>query len=149
LTSWRANAKFEDPEGGSSLKEFVSSLKESMGIKHVFVWHALSGQTLLPYTRSLSRIISCNKGYWGGVSDEASDELPRELAKGNTSHAEVRVTYSKPTPHLLLVEPALAWDPGSLSGVGAVALTQLGALYEKMHRCLFYFMISNNSPHSR
>lgn len=28
----------------------------------------------------------------------------------------VKRSYSKPTPHLLLVEPALNWDPSSLAG---------------------------------
>lgn len=38
----------------------------------------------------------------------------------NTSNPSVAIkrSYSRPTPHLLLVEPALAWDPSALLGVG-------------------------------
>jgi hypothetical protein len=44
----------------------------------------------------------------------------RILSLTNTSNPSVAIkrSYSRPTPHLLLVEPALAWDPSALLGVG-------------------------------
>jgi raffinose synthase len=127
LTSWKANSKFEDALSGQTFKKFVKGLKERRGINQVFVWHALSG-------------------YWGGISDDAKDDLPKELTRSKYDNStefttscdlsEVRIKYSKPTPHLLLVEPALAWDPGSLAGVGSVALGSLSQLYERMHKYL-------------
>lgn len=121
LTSWKANSKFEDASIGSSLKSFVATLKTQMGINHVFVWHALSG-------------------YWGGVSEEASDDLNSVLNKDDslfppTSKAVTR-EFSRPSPHLLLVEPALAWDPASLIGVGSVAKEKLEKMYSSMHAYL-------------
>lgn len=119
LTSWRANSKFEDAGSGRSLKSFVAELKQGKGVRQVFVWHALSG-------------------YWGGVSGEAGDEFAQALQQrgGAATGGEVEVRYSHPTPHLLLVEPALAWDPGSLAGVGSVAVESLGHMYERMHEYL-------------
>lgn len=119
LTSWRANSKFEDLASGKSFKEFVRTLKSNYKVNQVFVWHALSG-------------------YWGGVSEHANDELPKELQLKSSTNgtSEVRTKYSNPTPHLLLVEPALAWDPGSLAGVGAVAIESLENMYRRMHEYL-------------
>lgn len=48
----------------------------------------------------------------------------------------VKRSYSQPTPHLLQVEPALAWDPASLAGVGSVALEKLDEMYRKIHEYL-------------
>jgi hypothetical protein len=41
----------------------------------------------------------------------------------------------KPTPHLR-VEPALAWDPGSLVGVGSMAVNKLEKMATEMHAYL-------------
>lgn len=48
----------------------------------------------------------------------------------------VKRSYSRPTPHLLLVEPALAWDPSALVGVGSVAPNKLEEMYKRMHTYL-------------
>ena len=116
LTSWRANSKFEDMTTGKTLRQFVSSLKTQLGIKHVFVWHALSG-------------------YWGGISENSADDLPKRL-KGFSNGTDdtaggVTLAYSNPTPHLLMVEPALAWDPGSI-GTTCVNTVQ-STLYEAFY----------------
>ena len=117
LTSWKANSKFENAALGSSLKSFVGDLKSQFGVRHVFVWHALAG-------------------YWGGVSEEAGDDLNAALSSADPSSPAVIRSFSRPSPHLLLVEPALAWDPGSLVGVGSVAKEKLVKMYSKMHRYL-------------
>lgn len=59
----------------------------------------------------------------------------RILSLTNTSNPSVAIkrSYSRPTPHLLLVEPALAWDPSALLGVGSVAVDRLEEMYRRMH----------------
>jgi hypothetical protein len=168
LTSWKANVKFEDASTGKSLKSFIRQLKGGLGVKYVYVWHALSG-------------------YWGGVSEDLNHDWSKALNVGEGEYAEdaplemgsasggrsailgyeqptnytgsvlsaaskivgealrtprtpaapvVQRTYANPTPHLLLVEPALAWDPSSLAGVGSVASERLEDMYTKMHSYL-------------
>ena len=62
----------------------------------------------------------------------------RILALTNSSETGLAVkrSYSRPTPHLLLVEPALAWDPSALVGVGSVAVNKLEEMYKRMHTYL-------------
>jgi len=49
----------------------------------------------------------------------------------------IKDAYPKPTPHLLMIEPALAWDPSSLSGVGLVEqLETLPTIFRLMHSYL-------------
>jgi hypothetical protein len=62
----------------------------------------------------------------------------RILSLTNTSNPSVAIkrSYSRPTPHLLLVEPALAWDPSALLGVGSVAVDKLEEMYRRMHTYL-------------
>ena len=100
--------------------------------------------------------------YWGGISDEQTDDFPIEFARdtemGNensligeillkeksnrftissrSSSSSVKEVYSTPTPHLLMIEPSLAWDPSSLSGCGTVALEKLPTMYRLMHNYL-------------
>jgi raffinose synthase len=77
-------------------------------------------------------------GYWGGISENIEDDLPKSLSSNvETSDAQkVKISFPKPTPHLLKVEPALAWDPSSLAGCGTVAIDQLNRLYNAMHEYL-------------
>ena len=139
LTSWKANRKFEDISKGKTLKKFVGKLKSEYSIDRVFVWHALSG-------------------YWGGISDNKTDDFSMEFAKemdklydnslvndlvkleqitgGRFLETSVKEVFSEPTPHLLMIEPALAWDPSSLSGCGTVDVHRLPAMYRLMHSYL-------------
>ena len=55
------------------MKEFVGRLKSDFGIDKVFVWHALSG-------------------YWGGISDETSDDFPQAFAKDIEASYENTIT---------------------------------------------------------
>ena len=163
LISVKANAKFEDADRGTSLKSLVSHLKDELGLRRVFVWHALGG-------------------YWGGVSEDENDALAGKLldtrdgapevdlndadmtnamvrtaAAGASSAAQpnthrntpdpvesaplsrrrgVERVYPSPTPHLLWVEPELSWDPSSLAGSGAVQPHKLSLFYKEMHAYL-------------
>jgi hypothetical protein len=60
---------------------------------------------------------------------------PSTLLK-STALPAIKRMISKPTPHMLKVEPALAWDPSTLIGVGAVAVDQLDNMYQKIHQYL-------------
>ena len=62
--------------------------------------------------------------------------LVRDKAIPSDSTKVVRRSYSTPTPHLLLVEPALSWDPSALAGVGSVALDKLEEMYYRMYSYL-------------
>jgi hypothetical protein len=168
----KANSKFENPAEGRTLRGLVENLKQNNGVNYVFVWHALAG-------------------YWGGVSEDSDDDMPKLLNSYNkTSLSLFRIldelfsfkfdlqsdyvktasdtilnlyekskqviseqqnqllmkygdqkpavtrTYSKPTPHMLQIEPSLAWDPSSLIGVGGVALDKLEEMYSRMYTYL-------------
>lgn len=63
-------------------------------------------------------------------------ERIRALTNGSDASVAVKRSYSRPTPHLLLVEPALAWDPSALVGVGSVAVNKLEEMYYRMHTYL-------------
>ncbi len=132
LISVRANHKFEDSNTNRTLKSLVSELKQDMGLDRVFVWHALLG-------------------YWGGVSERRDDDIhdTSVIAKSMNSQFNMSVDLSTnsnsilvqrrhptPTPHLLWVEPALAWDPSSMTGSGAVEPNRLQNLYHQMHSYL-------------
>lgn len=104
LSSFRANSKFEDPETGTSLGQLVSELKACYGVASVYCWHTLGG-------------------YWGGVSTTSP----------SMAHLAPRTVMPKPARGLLEVEPALAWDPAAIFGVGAVDADRLLQLYQGMH----------------
>lgn len=121
LVSWKANSKFEDHKKGTSLKSFIKKLKSTYKIEKVMFWHALSL-------------------YWGGVSENMSDEITSALSKDteiiHKSKKSVEKTFASPTPHLLQIEPALNWDPSALAGVGSVAIHKLDEMYKLIHTYL-------------
>ena len=155
LTSVVANRKFENVERGTSLKGFVRDLKENFDIEHVFCWHALGG-----YWGGVSEDIV------GDLEDNCASEAGEvahdnllflapspntNAASANTDINAVNVTtsldsshhppvtenkFADPTPHLLLIEPALAWDPAALIGVGSVTANKLASFYASMHAYL-------------
>ena len=152
LTSWKANRKFEDPSTGKTLKSFIHKLKSERGVDKVYVWHALSGYwggISDDKTDDFSVAFSND----GGADDMDNDEKLEEDVEGNLRTLErlsdtnrllspspisssVKEVYSKPTPHLLMIEPALAWDPSSLSGCGTVEISRLPTMYRLMHTYL-------------
>ena len=164
LISWKANSKFEDADNGKSLKGFVSDIKKDYGIDQVFCWHALAGywggisETVTDdLTASLSRN-NCTIDPLSMIVDPLSmyedihvDEHSTFQRQQRDDHRNLEIgaarvddiakpaverKFASPTPHLLLVEPALAWDPSSLVGVGSVAVEKLGNMYAHMHKYL-------------
>jgi len=109
LTDVSANAKFATPASGprsqgveANLRAVVTSLKEEFDIKYVYCWHGLPG-------------------YWGGISPESKT---MERFKSQVVAAAV-------SPGVLEVEPAMAWAPSALAGIGVVQDFQ--GLYNAMH----------------
>ena len=118
------------------MKGFVRDLKENFDIEHVFCWHALGG-----YWGGGEDIVGdLEDNCLSEAGEVAHDNLlflapsPNTNAmSANTDINAVNVTtsldsshhppvtenkFADPTPHLLLIEPALAWDPAALIGVG-------------------------------
>ena len=114
LDSFTPNYKFRDSldnnkEGGTmSLKNLVSILKNDYDLKRVYCWHALHG-------------------YWRGVTTEL----------GNSIGINVTQIMTKPTNHMLRVEPQMGFDTPSLFGVGMISSERdLDVFYEHLHKPL-------------
>eukprot|EP00798_Chlamydomonas_sp_ICE-L_P012937 gene12937-5975_t len=114
LSSVKANSKFSTPEAGpeaakSGLQEdlgsVVAALKKRYGLKYVYCWHGLPG-------------------YWAGLSP-SSPEMEKYGAA---------VMYAKPTAGVREVEPAMAWNPAALAGIGV--LKDPTPVYNDMHQYL-------------
>jgi len=104
LDDFSANHKFEQGKG-NTLKGLVSELKNDLGIKNVYCWHALHG-------------------YWRGVSEDL----------GKRYNLNVTNLFPKPTQSLMTLEPHAAWDPVSLFGVGAMTSEEdLEKFYTHLH----------------
>jgi raffinose synthase len=103
LVSFRPNSKFDT--AGSSLAELVRELKgPTLGVETVYCWHALGG-------------------YWSGISPVAP-----EMAS-----LRPRWSFPKPARDLLLVEPAVAWDPASFNGAGTIEPAAFEAFFDGLH----------------
>eukprot|EP00595_Chromulina_sp_UTEXLB2642_P003101 CAMPEP_0196764436 /NCGR_PEP_ID=MMETSP1095-20130614/6122_1 /TAXON_ID=96789 ORGANISM="Chromulina nebulosa, Strain UTEXLB2642" /NCGR_SAMPLE_ID=MMETSP1095 /ASSEMBLY_ACC=CAM_ASM_000446 /LENGTH=559 /DNA_ID=CAMNT_0042120023 /DNA_START=467 /DNA_END=2143 /DNA_ORIENTATION=+ len=148
LITWKANKKFEDVESGKTLKKFVHTLKSDYKIEFVYFWHALSGywggvseNTDDDFNNALNLISNTsdhntNSAFNDNTLNPISNLLNPTKKGNNTNNPSVQRKYSKPTPHLLQIEPALAWDPSSIIGVGSVAINKLDEMYHKIHEYL-------------
>ena len=92
---------------GESLRGLVRTLRAELGVRSVYAWHALGG-------------------YWSGVSPVA-----REMA-----HLAPRWRFPQPARDLLLVEPAVAWDPASFHGAGTIETERFDDFFSGMHAAL-------------
>lgn len=120
LGSFEPNFKFEksqNPDGSakvtsfgnppeiSSLKDLVSELKTSLGVHHVYCWHAIHG-------------------YWRGISSELGESIGVEVLQVNP----------KASQHVLSLEPQAAFDPPSLFGVGVMQKKEdIETFYKHIH----------------
>ena len=107
LGAFEANAKFEDPDSGISLKGLLRELRSDFGELSVYCWHTLGG-------------------YWGGISTET-----QQMQGLSPTERKPR-----PTRSLLEVEPALAWDAAALNGCGQGAIGTELQLFHGMHSYL-------------
>lgn len=107
LGAFCANAKFEDAEAGTSLKQLLASVREELGPLRVYAWHTLGG-------------------YWGGVSTTSEQ----------VAHLGAKEHFPGPTQSMYAIEPALGWDSAALCGVGGVPIGKAGAMLRGMHSYL-------------
>jgi len=121
LNDFAPNWKFlEEPETGTTkttsktkktniaLKELVGTLKDELNVNKVYCWHSIHG-------------------YWRGVSDEL----------GKSIGIDVTQVRTRPSDHVLRIEPEMAYDPPSLFGVGLIGnKNDLSKFYKHLHETL-------------
>mmetsp|Transcript_21000 Transcript_21000/g.45780 ORF Transcript_21000/g.45780 Transcript_21000/m.45780 type:complete len:1019 (-) Transcript_21000:67-3123(-) len=90
------------------LKELVTALKQDWKVNRVYCWHSMHG-------------------YWRGVSSEL----------GRSIGIDVTQIKTRPSDHLLRVEPEMAFDPPSLFGVGLIGKKRdLSKFFKHLHEPL-------------
>eukprot|EP00980_Cylindrotheca_fusiformis_P014543 scaffold3914_cov121-Cylindrotheca_fusiformis.AAC.12 len=108
LDGFQPNFKFQATNGTKDsmpLKELVDKLKTELDVKRVYCWHALHG-------------------YWRGVSDNLGDSIG----------IDVQQVKTKPTKHLMRMEPQMGFDTITLFGVGMIGEEEhLSLFYENLH----------------
>lgn len=108
LAGFQPNFKFQTSNGTQDsmpLKDLVHELKTELGLKRVYCWHALHG-------------------YWRGVSSELGDSIG----------INVKQVKTKPTSHLMRMEPQMGFDTISLFGVGMIPSEEdLSTFYDNLH----------------
>jgi len=118
LNDFIPNWKFLDENEESSsvtnknknmdLKELVGTLKTDWKVNKVYCWHSIHG-------------------YWRGVSSEL----------GKSIGIDVTQVRTRPSDHILRIEPEMAYDPPSLFGVGLIGKKDdLSKFYKHLHEPL-------------
>lgn len=113
LSTFEPNFKFQTKSADSqgdhlSMADLIHELKEDLGVKRVYCWHALHG-------------------YWRGVTTEL----------GRSIGINVTQIHTQPIDHLLRVEPQMAFDTPSLFGVGMITDKEdIATFYEHLHKPL-------------
>lgn len=117
LGGFEPNFKFEKTKacraassrkGIGSLKDLVSELKDSLGIHHIYCWHAIHG-------------------YWRGISTDLGKSIGIDVLQVNPQASN----------HVLEIEPQAAFDPPSLFGVGVIPKKEhIDTFYEHIHKPL-------------
>lgn len=112
LMSIRENMKFrkassEASSVPNSLKEFISDIKSTFGLKYVYVWHALMG-------------------YWGGLHLDAP----------GTQKYNPTLKYPVQSPGNLAHKRDIAMDSMEKYGVGTIDPARIFEFYDDLHRYL-------------
>lgn len=113
LVSIKENSKFnktenEAPsEAPADLKEFVSDIKKSFGLKFVYVWHALLG-------------------YWGGLHPDAP----------GTKKYKPELKFPVQSPGNLAHMRDLSMDCMEKYGVGMIDPAKISVFYDDLHKYL-------------
>ncbi|WOL19206.1 putative galactinol--sucrose galactosyltransferase 2 [Canna indica] len=113
LISVKENKKFKGTSNGAStseatsLKDFVTYIKKTYGLKYVYVWHALMG-------------------YWGGVNPDAL-----ETKKYNS-----KIVYPVQSPGNLSHLRDLTMDCMEKYGVGMISPEKIFEFYDDLHSYL-------------
>ncbi|XP_073002913.1 probable galactinol--sucrose galactosyltransferase 2 [Typha latifolia] len=112
LVSVRENSKFRNINAApdvemKSLKDFITTIKNTFGLKYVYVWHALMG-------------------YWGGVHPEALE----------TRKYESKIVYPLQSPGNLSHSRDLTMDCMEKYGVGMINPEKIFEFYDDYHSYL-------------
>ncbi|KAM7501087.1 hypothetical protein LguiA_025501 [Lonicera macranthoides] len=113
LVSIEENNKFQKTqneavsEAPSGLKEFVSDIKRTFGLKYVYVWHALMG-------------------YWGGLHPDAP----------GTKKYNPKLKFPLQSPGNLAHKRDIAMDSMEKYGVGVIDPAKISDFYDDLHRYL-------------
>ncbi|KAG5561022.1 hypothetical protein RHGRI_004147 [Rhododendron griersonianum] len=113
LVSIKENRKFKKTENEApseaptDLKEFVSDIKKSFGLKYVYVWHALLG-------------------YWGGLHPDAP----------GTKKYNPELKFPVQSPGNLANMRDLSMDCMEKYGVGMIDPTKVSEFYDDLHKYL-------------
>ncbi|XAR53893.1 Galactinol--sucrose galactosyltransferase [Bertholletia excelsa] len=113
LVSIEENSKFRRAENGTpieaptDLKEFVSDIKSTFGLKYVYVWHALMG-------------------YWGGLHPHAP--------QNKKYNPELKFPLQSPGNLAHLTD--LAMDAMGKYGVGVIDPDKIYEFYDDLHKYL-------------
>jgi raffinose synthase len=113
--NWKFLEENEESSSSSSaanpnmaLKELVTTLKEDWNVNKVYCWHSIHG-------------------YWRGVSDDL----------GKSIGIEVTQVKTRPSDHIMRIEPEMAYDPPSLFGVGLIGKKEdISKFYKHLHEPL-------------
>ena len=136
--SVRADSPSPPRVSDRSLASFVARLRQDLGVKFVYCWHAIAG-------------------YWSGVDDEAgravgalgAEPSAEALAEGGDGRGVGEVVarvgcgvlgagvrQPVPSPGVLEIDPGMAWHPITLNGVMLPDVARAGELFEGMHSFL-------------
>ncbi|KAL0310807.1 UNVERIFIED_CONTAM: putative galactinol--sucrose galactosyltransferase 2 [Sesamum angustifolium] len=113
LMSIKENSKFRKTANDDSsntphsLKDFVSDIKSTFGLKYVYVWHALMG-------------------YWGGLHPDAP----------GTKKYNPKLKFPLQSPGNLAHQRDIAMDSMEEYGVGTIDPDRLFEFYDDLHRYL-------------
>ncbi|KAA8519248.1 hypothetical protein F0562_013504 [Nyssa sinensis] len=94
-------------EAPSGLKDFVSDIKGTFGLKYVYVWHALMG-------------------YWGGLDPDAPE----------TKKYNPKLKFPIQSPGNLAHKRDIAMDSMEKYGVGTIDPAKIFEFYDDLHRYL-------------
>ncbi|XP_028771504.1 probable galactinol--sucrose galactosyltransferase 1 [Neltuma alba] len=97
--------RIEDPSLG--LRYITHEIKEKHAIKHIYVWHAITG-------------------YWGGVKPGVT----------GTEHYDSKITYPVSSPGVQSNQPDEALDTITINGLGLVNPEKVFHFYNELHSYL-------------
>ncbi|RDX89608.1 putative galactinol--sucrose galactosyltransferase 6, partial [Mucuna pruriens] len=107
LTGMKENAKFQKEEPKLGIKNIVEIAKKKHEVKHVYVWHAITG-------------------YWGGVRPGV-----REMEEYGSV-----MKYPNVSSGVAENEPTWKTDPLAVQGLGLVSPKKVFAFYDQLHSYL-------------
>jgi len=106
--NWKFLDQNEDSSASMDLKDLITTLKSDWKVNKVYCWHSIHG-------------------YWRGVSDDL----------GKSIGIEVTQVKTRPSDHVLRIEPEMAYDPPSLFGVGLIGKkSDISKFYKNLHEPL-------------